>query len=64
MWYIFVLQIAINGSHFCEYRHRIPKDIVRQLTVEGDVQLSQIRFQGGSVSFNMEFKACARGDNS
>jgi len=41
-------KIAINGSHFCEYRHRIPKDTVRQLTVEGDVQLSQIRFQGGS----------------
>jgi len=42
-------KIAVNGSHFCEYRHRIPKDMVRQLTMEGDVQISQIRFQGGNA---------------
>jgi len=39
-------KVAINGSHFCEYGHRIPKEMVRQLKVKGDVQLTQIRFQG------------------
>ncbi|XP_067938516.1 galectin-4-like [Watersipora subatra] len=41
-------KIKVNGNHFCDYRHRIPKDYVRHLSIEGNVQVQQIRFVGGN----------------
>lgn len=35
-------KIAINGVHFCEFIHRIPYQQVTHLTIDGDVDISQI----------------------
>lgn len=35
-------KIAINGTHFCEFRHRIPYQHVTNLTIDGDVDIHQI----------------------
>lgn len=40
------MQISVNGSHFCDFRHRIEKHHVNTLTIEGGVQISSIRFDG------------------
>jgi len=39
--------IAVNGSHFCKFGHRLSKQHVKNITVEGDVQVNVIRFQAG-----------------
>ncbi|KAL2095725.1 hypothetical protein ACEWY4_007873 [Coilia grayii] len=38
-------KIATNGSHFMEYRHRIPYNAVDTIHVEGMVEISSIAFQ-------------------
>lgn len=35
-------KIAINGAHFCEFRHRIPYVDVTHLTIDGDVDIDRI----------------------
>lgn len=40
-------KVAVNGSHFCEYRHRIPKHSVNTLSVSSPAgQVTCIRFDG------------------
>lgn len=42
-------QVSINGSHFLEYRHRIPFYTVQTLEIKGDVSLNCINFPGTNV---------------
>lgn len=43
-------KIAVNGQHFTEFPHRIPYQRVTYLTVDGDVTLSLIQYEGGEMS--------------
>ena len=43
---LFYLQISVNGSHFCDYNHRIQKHRVTHLTVEQGLRCQMIRFDG------------------
>ncbi|CAG7721220.1 unnamed protein product [Allacma fusca] len=38
--------IAINGQHFTEFTHRVPSDRVNHLSIEGEVSVSLIQFEG------------------
>ena len=38
-----VCKIAFNNNHFCEYAHRISKDIVNYIVIGGEVIVSDIR---------------------
>lgn len=33
------IKVAFNGQHYCEYRHRIPKERITHVIVVGDMQL-------------------------
>lgn len=35
-------KIAINGAHYCEFRHRIPYEQITHLTIDGDVDIERI----------------------
>lgn len=35
-------KIAINGAHYCEFRHRIPYQQITHLTIDGDVDIERI----------------------
>ncbi|KAK5649097.1 hypothetical protein RI129_003989 [Pyrocoelia pectoralis] len=41
-------KIAVNGQHFCEFRHRIPFNGVSHLKVDGNVELRLIAFEDAS----------------
>ncbi|KAJ9582385.1 hypothetical protein L9F63_003278 [Diploptera punctata] len=41
-------KIAVNGQHFAEFGHRIPFQRVSFLTIDGDVNISLIQYEGGS----------------
>ncbi|XP_025103610.1 galectin-4-like isoform X2 [Pomacea canaliculata] len=41
-----VLKIKINGSHFTDFGHRMPKETAQFLLIEGEVAVSFIRFSG------------------
>jgi hypothetical protein len=40
-------QIAINGEHYTEFRHRIPMQRINTIAIDGDVQLFAVRYEGG-----------------
>lgn len=35
-------KIAVNGAHYCEFRHRIPYQQITHLSVDGDVDIERI----------------------
>lgn len=39
-------QIAVNGRHFCEFRHRIPLSTARFIHVTRQVKIHSIRIEG------------------
>ncbi|ELT99823.1 hypothetical protein CAPTEDRAFT_161902 [Capitella teleta] len=39
-------KIAFNGSHFCEFKHRMAKEGVNNLVIEGNVKINCLRFRG------------------
>lgn len=43
-----LFKIAINGQHFAEFRHRISLQRITHLTIDGEVSISLIAFEGGS----------------
>lgn len=40
------VQIKINGSHFTDFVHRMPKETAQFLVIDGEVAVSFIRFSG------------------
>lgn len=44
-----VIKVAFNGVHYCEYRHRLPKERINHIVVSGDMTLSNISFYGPAV---------------
>lgn len=41
-------KIAINGVHFCDFRHRIPYQEITHLTIDGDVDIDKIDISSSS----------------
>ncbi|XP_043219898.1 galectin-4-like isoform X2 [Amphibalanus amphitrite] len=41
-------KIAVNGQHFCEFRHRMSPQNATYLTMDGDVYVSLLGFEGGA----------------
>lgn len=39
-------KIAVNGQHFCEFKHRIPIYRVTSLSVNGDATINEIKYEG------------------
>lgn len=42
-------KIAINGAHYCEFKHRIPYQEISHLTIDGDVDIGQITITSASA---------------
>lgn len=40
------IKVALNGIHFCEFPHRVPFQRISHLTVDGDVMIQFIGFEG------------------
>lgn len=43
-------KIAINGAHYCEFRHRIPYQQITHLTIDGDVDIERISVTSSSFA--------------
>jgi len=41
-------KIALNGGHYCEFRHRIPYEHISHLTIDGDVDIDRITVSSSS----------------
>ncbi|XP_023209564.1 formin-like protein 12 isoform X2 [Centruroides sculpturatus] len=39
-------KIAVNGQHFCEFKHRIPIYRVTSLSINGEATINQINYEG------------------
>ncbi|XP_052768312.1 galectin-4-like isoform X3 [Mya arenaria] len=39
--------VHVDGRHFCDYSHRMPKERVTHLTCEQGIRIKEIRFEGG-----------------
>jgi hypothetical protein len=44
-------KITVNGKHFCNFHHRIPKERVQYLYIEGDVTIHHIQNKGQAGVF-------------
>ncbi|CAB3231854.1 unnamed protein product [Arctia plantaginis] len=42
------IKVALNGLHFCEFPHRVPFQRISHLTVDGDVLIQFIGFEGAA----------------
>jgi len=38
--------VSFNGQHFCEFRHRLPKERITHVIIKGDVQVNNVTFSG------------------
>jgi hypothetical protein len=45
-------KIAINGAHFCEFRHRIPYQQITHLTIDGDLDIDRITVTSADAAYN------------
>jgi len=36
--------VSFNGQHFCEFRHRLPKERINYVAIKGDVQVNNVLF--------------------
>lgn len=43
-------KIAINGGHYCEFKHRIPYQEITNLTIDGDVDVERITISSQSYA--------------
>ncbi|KRT81423.1 hypothetical protein AMK59_5658 [Oryctes borbonicus] len=43
-------KVAINGRHFCDFKHRLAYAKISHFGVEGDVQLNLVAFEGGPTA--------------
>ncbi|XP_022118966.2 galectin-5 [Pieris rapae] len=47
------LKVAVNGVHFCEFPHRTPFQRISHLTIDGDVMINFIGFEGAQPPTQM-----------
>ncbi|XP_061726094.1 galectin-4-like [Cydia pomonella] len=40
------IKVALNGIHFCEFPHRIPFQRITHFTIDGDVMVQLVAFEG------------------
>ncbi|XP_034838177.1 galectin-7-like [Maniola hyperantus] len=40
------LKVAVNGQHFCEFPHRLPYQRISHFTIDGDVMVQFVGFEG------------------
>lgn len=40
------IKVALNGVHFCEFAHRVPYQRISHITVDGDVHVQFMGFEG------------------
>ncbi|XP_039762175.1 galectin-5-like [Pararge aegeria] len=40
------LKVALNGQHFCEFPHRLPHQRITHFTIDGDVMVQFVGFEG------------------
>jgi hypothetical protein len=45
--------VAVNGQHFAEFGHRLPKESVTYVVTSGDVQVNNVSFSGPGISRQM-----------
>jgi len=38
--------VSFNGRHFCEFKHRLPKERITHVIIKGDVQVNNVVFSG------------------
>lgn len=43
------IRLAFNGSHFANYRHRISKSSITHFSVDGDILVQSVFFQGPGI---------------
>jgi len=41
--------VSFNGCHFCEFRHRLPKERVTHVIIDGDVQVNNVAIVGAGT---------------
>ncbi|XP_037071999.1 galectin-4-like [Pollicipes pollicipes] len=41
-------KVAINGQHFCEFRHRMAPQNATFFSIDGDINVTMLAFEGGS----------------
>ncbi|XP_052768205.1 galectin-4-like [Mya arenaria] len=39
--------VHVDGNHFCDYSHRLPKESVTHISCEQGIRIKEIRFEGG-----------------
>ncbi|XP_022907930.1 galectin-7-like isoform X2 [Onthophagus taurus] len=47
-------KLAINGRHYCDFRHRIPFQAITHLGIEGDITLSLVAFEGNPPAYGSQ----------
>ncbi|GJQ82706.1 putative galectin [Trypoxylus dichotomus] len=47
-------KVAINGRHYCDFKHRLAYAKISHFGVEGDVQLNLVAFEGGPSAPNYQ----------
>ena len=52
--YLFCFKVALNGEHFCEFKHRLSKDRVNELSIAGDIELASVVFQGPGSDVDLQ----------
>ncbi|CAL1527147.1 unnamed protein product [Lymnaea stagnalis] len=43
-------KVTVNHHHFCDFHHRLPKETVQYIFIDGDVTITFIQFRGGHSS--------------
>lgn len=38
-------KVAVNNQHFLVYNHRVPPSFIDRFTIDGDITVSQVKFQ-------------------
>lgn len=52
-------KIAVNGAHYCEFKHRIPFEHVSHLTIDGDVDIERIAISSSSQQIGTAYQPTA-----
>jgi len=42
-------KITVNHKHFCDFHHRLNKDMIKYVYIEGDVVINDIEFRGKAM---------------